>query len=353
MAAVLGLGYAWYARLDIADNLIAGKLDDLGLPATYRLESIGTDRQVLTNLVIGDPRQPDLTVERVEVATTTRWGFPGIGRITLVKPRLYGRYVDGRLTFGSLDPVIFTGSKEPFRLPDLDVAVVDGRGLMETGVGPFGVKLEGKGELHDGFKGVVAMTAPRIVLPGCRAENASLFAQVAITDEKPDIAGPLRLGSLSCPDQGLRLSQAVLGIKARIDQPFDGGEGVLTLASGPLGLGAARIAATSGEGRVTFRKGALTARYDLAARGLEAGGISAAALAASGMVRGRDNFKRLDVDGDVTGSGIRPGVDADAALAGFQRQAAGTLAEPLLARVRPALQREVRASRLNGQFVLR
>ena len=350
---VLGLGYAWYDREDIADDLIARKLDDMGLPATYKVERIGTGTQVLTNLVIGDPRAPDLTAERIEVALTTRWGWPGLGRITLVKPQLYGRYVDGQLTFGSLDPMIFTGSKEPFRLPDLDIAVVDGRGLMESDFGPLGVKVEGEGSLRDGFKGVVAVTAPKLALAGCRAENASVFARVTIAAEQPEIDGPLRLGSLSCPEQGLRWSGAVLQAKGRIDQAFDGGEGSFTLASGPLDLGAARMASTGGEARLSYRKGALVAHYDLYGSGIVAGGMTARTLGVEGTVRGHDSFARLDVEGSVSGSGVQPGREADAALAGLQRQAQGTLAEPLLARVRPALLREARGSKLGGEFVLR
>ena len=50
---VLGLGSAWLARERIADTLIADQLESLGLPARYTIESIGPDRQVLRDVVIG------------------------------------------------------------------------------------------------------------------------------------------------------------------------------------------------------------------------------------------------------------------------------------------------------------
>ena len=60
-----GLVMAWLMRERIADNVIAGQIEKFGLPARYEIESIGTDAQVLRNVVIGDPARPDLTIERV------------------------------------------------------------------------------------------------------------------------------------------------------------------------------------------------------------------------------------------------------------------------------------------------
>ena len=56
---VLALIIAWFSRERIAENIVSGQLDSLGLPATYQVEAIGTDEQVLRNVVIGDPQRPD------------------------------------------------------------------------------------------------------------------------------------------------------------------------------------------------------------------------------------------------------------------------------------------------------
>ena len=145
---VLALAALWISRERIADNLIAGELEKREILATYRIESIGAREQVLTNLVIGDPRHPDFTADRLVVSVRPRFGFPDIGALRLVRPRLYGTYLKGKLSFGSLDPLIFTDSKEPFRLPDMDVAIEDGRGLIESEYGAAGIRLEGRGNLH-------------------------------------------------------------------------------------------------------------------------------------------------------------------------------------------------------------
>ena len=87
-ALVMALAFAilWTQRERIADNVIGRELASRGIPATYRVERIGARRQVLADIVVGDPQRPDLTVKRAEVELVYRLGFPGIGRITLVEP---------------------------------------------------------------------------------------------------------------------------------------------------------------------------------------------------------------------------------------------------------------------------
>ena len=137
--------YAWSSREEIADNIIADQLRQNDIPATYRIERIGVDRQVLADIVIGDPKQPDLTVERAVLEIRYRLGTPQIGTVTLVRPRLFGSHRGGELSFGSLDPLIFTDTGEPPSLPDLDLQLDDARALIETDYGPVGAKLQGRG----------------------------------------------------------------------------------------------------------------------------------------------------------------------------------------------------------------
>ena len=68
VAAVLALALiiAWFSRDQIAENLISGQIDRLGLPATYEVESIGTDEQVLRHIVVGDMVSDVQDVERRE-----------------------------------------------------------------------------------------------------------------------------------------------------------------------------------------------------------------------------------------------------------------------------------------------
>jgi len=107
IALIILLAVVWLARERIANSIIAGQLEDLNIPGTYEIESIGPRRQIIRNVVIGDPRRPDLTIARATVSFEPRFGIPVLGKVRLEGARLYGTYRQGKLSFGRLDPVIF------------------------------------------------------------------------------------------------------------------------------------------------------------------------------------------------------------------------------------------------------
>jgi len=348
----LALAYVWLTKEDIARDVIADQLAQLGLPATYRIESIGTDKEVLSHIVIGDPKRPDLTIERAEVALSLGFGGASIGKITLVRPRLYGSYRAGKLSFGSLDKMLFTGSKEPFRLPDYDLSIEDGRGLMETDFGDVGLKLEGGGRLRDGFSGVLAAIAPQGVAGGCKIDRPSLFGKISVASERPKFDGILRVSALDCAAQNLRLAGAVLPLNVTLDQHLDGAEGQLSGELGALALGQNRIAQSGGPVHFVYRQNDLTARFNLAGKAITTPQASAAAIKSEGVLRSHDNFARIDAEGTLVGISVGLAGGLDATLANWQHSAQATLAAPLLGQMRSALQREARGSAGNASFVL-
>jgi hypothetical protein len=344
LALVLGL--AWFNRDSLADRLIAGQLEGLGLPATYEIERIGADRQVLRNVVIGDPRAPDMTIERVEVSGV-------LDRITLVRPRLYGSYRNGKPSFGSLDKVLFTGGKEPFRLPDLDIALVDGRARIDSDFGVAGVKLDGEGPLRGGFRGTLAAILSKAEGAGCRAERATIYGKLSVSAEKPRFEGPLRLGALACPERGLTLGSASLLLDATADPHLDGGEIRAGLKGGPVALGVNRLAGLGGTLRANYRKQALRASYDLAAVDIRTPQATLSAIGFEGDLRSARGLARVDLEGQMTGRDLALGGDLDAALASLQRSGEGTLAAPLVSQIRTALRREEQGSRLAVSYQFR
>ncbi len=344
---------AWFSRKEIADNIIGDQLTELGLPATYEIKEIGPRRQELRNIVVGDPAAPDLTIERAVVDITPRWGIPAIGRITIVEPRLYGSYRGEKLSFGSLDPVIFTDSEEPFRLPDLDIAVIDGRGQLVSDFGTVGFKADGEGRLRSGFTGELAVVGPALSGKGCAARGASLYGRVIITAETPRFSGPLRLANLECAGQKLALGKTDAMLDLVLDQQLDGVEGGLSLNSEGATQGANRLGALTGESRFVFRDNDLTASLSLASANGSMPGIAADQLAVGGTLRARDGFAALDFDGDVTAGRLKPGADLDGQLAGFERQAQGSFIAPLLARARRGLAAEQRGGRADAQLSYR
>ena len=135
-------GYLWLSRERIAGDLIDDYLAQTGLEASYEIASIGARTQVIENLVVGNPAAPDLTIERVSVDVAFGLGAPGVGSVTLERPKLYGTYRDGALSFGELDPLLFGESEESSGLPTLDVAIRNGGALLETDFGAVAVRDE-------------------------------------------------------------------------------------------------------------------------------------------------------------------------------------------------------------------
>ena len=355
VAAVLALALiiAWFSRDQIAENLISGQIDRLGLPATYEVESIGTDEQVLRHIDVGDPARPDLTIDRVRVRLLPRWGVPALGRITLEQARLYGSYRGGKLSFGSLDKLLFTGSKQPFRLPDLDLALVDARARLDTDYGPVGLKLEGAGALRDGFASTVAAVMPQVTLAGCQAGRSMIYGALIVSKEMPHFTGPVRMAGMSCPDMPLRLGEAAMQLDTVLDAGLDGGEGKISLFGQRLAARGANMASANLETTFVYRKSALTVRYALAGKGLATSQVQLAEFGSNGVLRAQDRFARVEVEGDMAGNGLRLGSGLDSALADAGKAAQGSFAAPLLAQLRSALVREGQASRFTASFIHR
>ncbi len=351
--SALGLGAAWLEREQLADKVIAGQLQDLGLPAKYEIESIGTQQQVLRNIVIGDPRNPDLTIERAVVEISPSFGLPTVSKITLLRPRLFGSYRQAKASFGSLDKLLFEGKRTNSGLPDMALELIDGRARIDNDYGVLGVKAEGSGNLQDGFSGIVAAVAPSVAGGGCTASKATLYGRVTINDARPRLVGPLRFDRIACPGQKLALGTGGIQIDVRTNAAFDSVDGKLGLSAGALAVQGQRASKLLGNGDFTLRGGDLTARYRAEGQGISAGWADASTLALDGSLRSHDRFARWESEGTLGGASLRPGRDLNAALAAAQRGAEGSLAAPLLRQIGQALLREGRGSQLTGSYVWR
>jgi len=355
IAAGTGL---WLARAQIAQGLIDRQLHAMGLPGHYTIASIGAASEVLTNIVIGDPARPDLTIARAEVQLVYGLTGPSIGRITLDQPRLYGTYRAGKLSFGALDPLLFpkTNSTAPFSLPDFDLKLVDGRALLETDYGRLAVKAEGAGNLGGGFAGTLAALAPTPQAGGCAADTLTAYGKVSVEAGRPRFAGPVRLASLSC-GKALALKDAALALDLTGDKDLNGaaikGRMETGLLSAP-GVGAQSLALG---GELVLKHGALHGHIKGDAGGVQTAGLTARALGLDGDLDAKTDAKaewaNLVFRGTVSGNALARGAATERVLAGAQSAAAGTLAAPLLARLRAALAHEEHGSRLTGDVVLR
>ena len=353
VVVLASFAYVWFSRERLAGNIIEDQLDEMGLEATYRIDRIGGRRQVISDLVVGDPANPDFTADRVSVILRYRLGLPVIGRVELVHPRLYGSYRDGTLSFGTLDSVIFRETGEPPSLPDLDVRIVDGRGLIATDLGSIGIKLEGEGEIDSGFAGVIAVAAPELDGGGCSARNGSLYGRVTTKSGKPHFEGPVRLGELACPVQGIALSDAALIAEATADADLSGFEGEGRFASKRLALPWGSANGANGTLDAVFRDGRLRSRYTLALRGVDAEQVRFAVLTADGTLRTSKGVEQLELQADLEGNGLRIGDSLTSSLAELEDTTAETLLIPLLRKARLAFEREARGSSLSASITAR
>ncbi|MCW1384451.1 YdbH domain-containing protein [Novosphingobium sp. KCTC 2891] len=355
LVLVAALGGVWLARDRIADRVINSELARLGLPATYEIETIGPGVQVLRNIVIGDPKKPDLTIERAELRVVYALGAPEIGEIRIFKPRLYGSYLNHKLSFGALDKLLFpaTPSQKPFRLPDYRLTLVDGRGMLDTDMGRVGFKAEGRGRLRDGFAGTVAAIAPELQANGCVVRKASAWGKVTISAEKPRFAGPLRLGQLDCSDSGVRLAEAVMDLDLTSDKDFKGLTSKGNIRSSEVSFGQLSAESLALDTALAWRDGVLGGRVAANAGGVHAGGATVALLGLDGRIAARGGLSAVEFRGSVDGQGLRRGPTFDRALASTETAVSGTLLAPMVAQVRRALAREERGSRMGGDLSFR
>ncbi|NMN03529.1 hypothetical protein FHT19_000685 [Novosphingobium sp. SG919] len=363
-AALVVGGGLWLARNRIADGVIAGELAALGLPARYTIVSIGPGREVLANVVVGDAARPDLVIKRVELGLAWSLTGPRIGQVTLVRPRLYGTVHAGHASFGTLDKVIYapSTSKEPFRLPDWRLTIVDGRGLVDADQGRVAFKADGAGPLRDGFAGTLAVVAPRLALGACTTGRATAFGQVMVSNEQPRFAGPVRVANLACPANGLAVGGADLQLEAQSDRDLAG-----LSVKGRARSSAFRAAAVSGQtlgldAALAWRGGALSGRVAATAGGVRTAQGSVGLLELDGLVKarpaaapGRVPVAGADAEfrGTIDARGLRRGPALDQALASAQAAVAGTLAAPMMAQVRRRLGEEERGSRFAADLTVR
>lgn len=127
-------------------EVLIGWLERQGIDADMQVERVELDG-IVASIRIGDPANPDVVIERVEVdyAVATPWSRTGLGvtpsRIRLIRPVVSAGFRDGKLTFGSLDPLIDRFTGQPPR-PDSRsplVIVEQGRLRLDTDYGPVTV----------------------------------------------------------------------------------------------------------------------------------------------------------------------------------------------------------------------
>ena len=342
---LVALVIIWFMRFTLATGYIDRELARRGVQASYEVKRIGFGTQILENLVIGDPRRPDLTAREVRVQILIGLTGPRVGLITARGVRMRGRIVDGRLTLGQIDRLLPPPSGLPFRLPDQRVDLADVAIFLDTPNGPLALGLSGRGNLSDGFRGRLALASRRLLVGECAITRPRGDVAVTVDDLRPSISGPLAMDSLSCGDD-LAIRSARADVDALFAPAIDSWRGGARLVLAGLAAGPHRMAGVGG--RITFAGDATRTigQVALEARQTAVDMFRAATTRFAGEYSLSPRHGDLQLDGDVSARGLVLRDESIAEWAGALRSAEDTPLGPIGARLADAL---VRAGRGGGE----
>lgn len=214
----------WMSREMIAQSLIEKILAEYGVDATYEVEKISTTEQIIRNIRMGDQDNPDAIIDRL-VVHIAPFSVPQIPKIEVTGLRLYGQQdKNGRISFGVLDPFIYTGGDDPFEWPDVTLYLNDARAHISTDYGVIGLSLNGGGHLRDGFHGEMAVVANQLGQGDCALNSPHIFSEIAIKARKTSFNGPVRIKGMYCDGADFALKNATLQLSALINSDMTGGD---------------------------------------------------------------------------------------------------------------------------------
>lgn len=341
---ILGL---WTQRAPIAENFLGRELNRRGVEARYDLAAIGLRTQRIENIVLGDPADPDLTARSVEVDIAFAGLTPQVAAVRADGVRMRGSLRNGILSLGEVDKFRDSKSTAPFSLPDIVLALKDARMRLDTDAGVVGLKLDGKGNLHSGFRGRVAAVMPQARFADCGLVAGTALLDLAIRDGRPHLSGPIRGDALACRAAGVALAKPNARIDVTLGQALDRWSGNLAFDAQALKAQGAVLARpairssfegdarnTRGQAKVQGNAlavaGALAQSVTLDAAWSYAGG---SAMTAKGMLTARD----------VRPTGPHP-------LRSARATTAGTPVGPLMARLSDAIEAAGRDNMLRSRF---
>ncbi|WP_239447470.1 YdbH domain-containing protein [Parasphingorhabdus marina] len=231
---LFGFAILWFNRVDLADDYARQELERLDVEAAFEIDDIGFDKQIIRNLVLGDPENPDLTAELVEIGNSVSTDGAGVNWVRASGVKLFARYVNGKLSLGELEKFMDPDDDSPLALPDIWLGLDKAQMRIESDYGVVGLSLNGEGNLKDGFKGKLAAISREIDLGSCLISEPTLFADISISIGQPRMRGPLRLPDVKCDEAGFAAENMASRLNLRLGKDLASWEGSLGTIGGPL-----------------------------------------------------------------------------------------------------------------------
>jgi Dicarboxylate transport len=229
---IVGFVVVWFSRITIAENLVETELAALDVEADYEIAEIGLNRQIIRNLVLGDPEKPDLTADLVEIGNSMTTTGPGISWVRAKNVKLFGQITGGKLSLGELDKFMDSDSDSALALPNIWLGIEGGKARIDSEFGVVGLTLNGEGDLHDGFEGEIAAISDALKLSGCSIKDPTFFGKIAIRDKRPKLVGPLRLPSAKCAAQEFSSEDVAAQINLTLGEDLASWQGNIGLIGG-------------------------------------------------------------------------------------------------------------------------
>ena len=240
---LVAIGIVWIERRSIATHYLKGEFERRGVTASYHLDRVGLRTQEVRNLVIGDPKHPDLVAKFAHIETRLKLsGSFEVYRIVARGVRLRGRMVNDRISWGQIDRLMPPPSGKPFALPEFVLDVADSTISLATPYGPLGLALQGNGKLSGGFAGHAAIVSPRIAPGRCAATNLRANVAVAVVARRPQIDGPVTADRFACPVSRFDVASPRFDAKASFNESFTSIDGSGRMAMSSLVAGANGLA---------------------------------------------------------------------------------------------------------------
>ncbi|NUT01498.1 MAG: hypothetical protein HOP96_11025 [Sphingomonas sp.] len=273
---VLLIAGVWLARKPIATRVLQQQFEQRGVRATYELQRVGLRTQEVKNLVIGDPKNPDLVARYAQVQL--RWTITGsvrVYRIVTRGVRLKGKIVGGKVVWGEVSKLLPPPSDKPFALPNIVLDIADSSISLQTPFGLLGFALAGSGNLTGGFKGHVATVSPRLDMGRCNLDGARAYTAVQVVARRPRVEGPFVADRFACPASNLLMDAPRFELNSRFSESFTTFDGNARLTTQRVIAGANGLAAMTGNVRFTGTPKAAYGKIDAAAQRSRLGPIYA------------------------------------------------------------------------------
>ncbi len=298
LSVLVGMGL-YLERKTIARRFADAQLAGRKVNARYDIKAIGPRTQRLEHIVIGDPKNPDLVADWAEIELGLGLSGVVVRTVRAGGVQLRGQFSNGKLSFGAVDRLLPAPSGEPFTLPAYDLSLSNARLALATDYGQLDIRLDGKGNLADGFSGLLVGTSRHVQVGRVGLDDVA--TRLKITTERRRI---LAEGSIAAAKLKLDrniLAKPAIRLNGSANESFTSATADWSLVAGVEALERGKAKSLRADGKFA---------QDGDARTLAA---------------------KLQLDG------VRPTTDEQKRLVAGVPTAGGTPLEPLLKQLREAL----------------